>query len=371
MHSVLGAFGLNSSVYDASNLAWKLGLCARDLATPSSLLPSYDLERRLFANRVIRASGAYLRFICGTSDLPLAQLRGTGDDLESYMDDLPALDGTREGDMRWCSAFFAHNANFLLGVDVPDIVSALCPPTRGLGDKQRPIAIDNGKRAPSPRVCFAESATGYLYDKMTGAARFHILLFGSDLQGPVRARVAHFSQRALGPTGFFPKFGAGAMFNVVLVLKCLPWEKEALLQGDDLRNLRQYATVVYDDRSPEEDAAYWYGINHARGAVVAVRPDLWVGTSCWPEEGNEVLNEYFGAFLVERKDKTGFMSYAAPEKPVNGGNGVNGVKEMNGTNNTNNTNHLKTPNPLRLPGYEPNCELKVANGVGRIGCSGA
>ena len=290
------------------------------------------------------------------------------------MDDLPALDGTREGDLRWCGAFFAHNANFLLGVDVPDTVSVLSPPTRGIGEKQRPIAIDNGKRAPNPRICFSESATGYLYDRMTGAARFHILLFGSTLQGPVRARIAHFSQRALGPQGFFARFGASSMFNVVLVLKCLPWEKEALLQGDDLRNLREHATVVFDDRSPEEDAAYWYGINHARGAVVAVRPDLWVGMSCWPEEGDDVLGEYFGGFLVERKFERGFMSYAAEEKLVNGLNGMNGVdgaKEVNDINGMNDTDHLKTPSVRRLPGYEANCEIKVVNGVGRVGCPSA
>ena len=302
MHSVLGAFGLNSSVYDACNLGWKLGLCARGLATPSTLLPTYDLERRLFANRVIRVSGAYLRFICGISDLPLVELRGTGDNLESYMDHLPALDGTREGDLKWCGAFFGQNVMFILGIEMPHTVSKLCPLTNfDAGEKQRPIAVDNGKRAPNPRVCFSQEATGYLYDKMTGASRFHILVFGSDLQGPVRERVARFSKQALGPKGFFARFGGAPMFNVVLVLKCLPYEKEKLLRGDDLSDLRAHATVVYDDRSPDEDAGYWYGINHARGAVVAVRPDLCVGTSCWPEE-DDVVQEYFGGFLVEKKE---------------------------------------------------------------------
>ena len=368
MHSVLGAFGLNSSIYDASNLGWKLGLCARELATPSALLPTYDLERRLFANRVIRASGAYLRFICGITDLPLAELRGTGDDLESYMDDLPDLDGTRDGDLRWCAAYFGQNAKFLLGVDVPHTVSKICPAIRfDVGEKQRPVAVDNGKRAPNPRVCFTKGTTGYLYDKMTGASRFHILIFGSDLQGPVRERIAHFSKHALGPNGFFTRFGGETMFNVVLVLKCLPYEKEALLgdADDDLSNLREHATVVYDDRAPDEDAGYWYGINHARGAVVAVRPDLWVGTSCWPEE-DDVLKDYFAGFLVEKGKK---------EVRVKGMNGVNGihygmngvVNGINGTNGVGDTNGLlkKDYHGLQLPGYEPDRKIKVANGVGR------
>lgn len=291
-------------------------MCARDLAAPFSLLPTYDLERRLYANRVIRTSGAYLRFVCGVSDLPLARLRGTGTDLESYKDHLPAPDGTREGDLKWCGAFFAQNAFFMLGLDLPQTTSKLCPPMMGDGEKQRPITIDNGKRAPNPCVCFAEGTTGYLYDKMTGAARFHILIFGSDVRGPVRERLARFSQQALGPTGFFATFGGTSMFNVVLVLKSLPWEKDSLLEGSDLSSLRNYATVVYDDRSPDEDAGYWYGINHARGAVVAVRPDLLVGTSCWPE-GGDVLKEYFGGFLLERKEVV--TGYAGEEEKLANG----------------------------------------------------
>ena len=147
------------------------------------------------------------------------------------------------------------------------------------------------------------------------------------------------------------------MFNVVLVLKCLPYEKETLLGGadDDLSNLREQATVVYDDRAPDEDAGYWYGINHARGAVVAVRPDLWVGTSCWPEE-EDVLRNYFAGFLVEEKE----------EQRVSGFNGIHG---MSGVNGTYSTDGLKDYDGLQLPGYEPNREISVTNGVGRYVCT--
>ncbi|KAL8823835.1 MAG: hypothetical protein Q9191_005513 [Dirinaria sp. TL-2023a] len=303
VHSVLGAFGLNSSIFDASNLSWKLGLCARNLANPHAILPSYDTERRLFANRVIRTSGAYLRFICGTN-IPLAPLKGQGDEPETYMEDMPPLDGTREGDLAWCGAFFEKNANFLLGVDVPRTSSTVCPPMHDDNNNKipRPISIINGARAPSPRVCFEQSKTGYLYDTMVGASRFHLLIFGSDLQGPVRDRVATFSQQALGPKGFVARYGGKQMFNVVLVLKALPDESAALLADADLMFLKETAaTVVYDDRAPDQDAHYWYGINHARGAVVAVRPDLWVGMSIWPEECR-AMEDYFSSFLVEQRN---------------------------------------------------------------------
>lgn len=54
----MDAFGLNASIIDASNLAWKIGLIARSRAQLASLAPTYDRERRLFAQRIIKVSGS-------------------------------------------------------------------------------------------------------------------------------------------------------------------------------------------------------------------------------------------------------------------------------------------------------------------------
>ncbi|KAL7770261.1 hypothetical protein CFE70_000194 [Pyrenophora teres f. teres 0-1] len=126
--AVFGAFGLNSSIYDAANLSWKLGLSIQGAARPEILLPTYDSERRVFANRVIRVSGAYLRFVCNTKQ-PLAQLRGLGDELEVHQEDLPVLDGTTEADQHFLRSFFGRNQQFLLGVEDPIVESAICPRT--------------------------------------------------------------------------------------------------------------------------------------------------------------------------------------------------------------------------------------------------
>ncbi|KAI9371573.1 FAD binding domain-containing protein [Aspergillus egyptiacus] len=301
VHSVLGGFGFNSSLYDASNLGWKLGLCIQNRAKPSIVLPTYDNERRLAANRVIRCSGAYLRFICN-SHLPLASLRGLGETLESHDEVLPKLDGTTEADLQFVYTFYRRHSMFLLGVEWPIIESPICPPD--VETLQRPVSIINGARAPNPRVCLGTEYTAYLHDVMKGVCRFHILVFASDLQGPVRARLATFSRKAFQPAGLFCRFGGAEQFNVVLVTKVLPYQAAGLLgpnpQGiDDLRELREHVTVIYDDRAPDDDAHYWYGVNHARGAVVAVRPDLAVGVSIWPEDVDK-LNTYFGSFLLEQ-----------------------------------------------------------------------
>ncbi|CAJ2505235.1 Uu.00g126290.m01.CDS01 [Anthostomella pinea] len=312
VHSVLGAFGLNSSIYDAANLSWKLTLSVKGVAKPDVLLPTYDAERRLFANRVIRASGAYLRFICNLN-LPLAQLRGLGDDLETHDENLPTLDGTAGVDQHWLGSFFSRNAMFLLGVEGPIVQSAICPqvamkstfstaPTASNPSSSLPTSVVNGGRAPSPRVCLDRNCTGYLYDRMKGVGKFHILIFVSDLKGSVRGRVARLVETGLGPSGFWSRYGGGELFNLVVIIKSLQHEVEESLDAPEFASLRDKATLVYDDRAPDDDAHYCYGINHARGAVVVVRPDLLVGMSAWPE-CPEAIADYFGGFLQEPKQK--------------------------------------------------------------------
>jgi phenol 2-monooxygenase len=302
VHSVLGAFGLNSSIYDAANLSWKLGLSIKGAAKSDILLPTYDSERRLFANRVIRASGAYLRFICNLN-LPLAELRGLDEKIESHDENLPLLDGTTEADQRFLASFFRRNAMFLLGVEGPIVESVICPPSPvSMGQKNKnntaPTSLLNGARAPSPRVCFDENRTGWLYDRTTGVDKFHILVFASDLQGPVGKQIARLSEGLSSNTGFYHRFGGRERFNVLLIVKALPHEVGVLLEGPELEGIRTEATVVYDDRAPDEDAHYTYGVNHACGCVVVVRPDLVVGMSAWPEETDKI-GAYLDGFLVE------------------------------------------------------------------------
>ena len=294
----MGAFGLNASIMDASNLAWKIGLVSRNRATLASLGPTYDLERRFFAQRIIKVSGSYLRFVCN-SYLPLANLEETqGGSGKGYeYEEPPAPDGTTEGDLRFLGAFFGMQDKFLLGLDAPYTPSVINPED----DAKRAVSVKNGVRAPNPRICFGVGATGYLYDKMTGASTFHILVFGSDLRGPVGDALATFSA-ALGSSGWYRRFGSREMFNVVLVTKSLPHEAEQLLRGEHVKRLRDAAVVLYDDRAPDEDAHYWYGVNHAEGAVVVVRPDLWVGMSTVPGDV-EGIGRYFEKFLVPVQER--------------------------------------------------------------------
>ena len=90
----------------------------------------------------------------------------------------PAPDGTTEGDLGFLGASVRMQDESLLGLDAPYIPSVINPGD----DVKRAVSVRNGVRAPNPRICFGVGETGYVYDKMTGAPRSHILVFGSDLR---------------------------------------------------------------------------------------------------------------------------------------------------------------------------------------------
>jgi phenol 2-monooxygenase len=328
---VLGAFGLNASILDASNLAWKLGLAAKGLAKTETLLSTYTRERRKHAARIIRVSGDYLRFISG-STLAVPDL----DDPESLVDTAPpatngpatngpATNGPatnghatagngiagasaaahgwrskadRAKDLEFIGRFFKDNGQFLLGVDCPYDESAVALPNPAM-----PVRVRGGVRAPNPRVCLSTDRTGYLYDVLSGAGRFHLVVFVSSLEGTeVRRQLAQFAEALADPNGFYRRLGGEDLLQVVLVVKMLPFEFEQFAAAEPGRSLLapllQFGStaVVFDDRAPDEDAHTTWGVNHRTGAVAVIRPDLWVGMSCYPEETDKMAG-YFEGFL--------------------------------------------------------------------------
>jgi len=291
VHSVMGAFGLNASIMDAANVAWKVGLCSRNLAQLSALGPTYDQERRLHANCIIRVSGSYLRFVCN-SNFPLASFDQGASDLENLPDSIPYTQGK---DVEFLREFFGKHGQFLLGVDAP--YPSNCISTRARSGPQA-ISIRNGVRAPNPRLCFSASSTGYLYDILTGADKIHFVIFGSDLQGPIANALAKVSALFSSPDSFYHTYGGKSRFNSVLVTKCLEYEVAPLLSGTRFAGLRNNCTLLFDDRSPDEDAHTCYEVDHARGAFVIIRPDLWIGESAFLDEADGVLKAYFDAWLL-------------------------------------------------------------------------
>lgn len=205
--------------------------------------------------------------------------------------------------------FFKNNGQFLLGVDCTYDQSVVTQDNIGVDLMQshgHPVCLKvrSGVRAPNPRVCHSTNETGYLYDPMAGPSRFHLVLFASSLSSSsVRLQVNAFVAALRDPCGFYRRFGSSVNFHIVLVVKLLPFEYAELDASKNefgfLATLKDIgATVVFDDRSPDESAHTTYGVNDATGAVAVIRPDLVMGTACCPGETDK-LQKYFEGFLKE------------------------------------------------------------------------
>lgn len=246
----MGPFGLNASIIDGANLAWKIGLAAQGRAKTDALVPTYSSERRQHAVKIIEVSGTYLRFVCG-SDLHVPDLRnvedlnermpngadgyatnstenegravnggnsngyltnGRGENGNLYEDikstgkvaSQKLKESDREESLEFLSNFFKSNGSFLLGVDCAYGKSVIRP--EPIESATRPLSVKPGVRAPNPRVCFAAGNTGYLYDKFKigPAARFHIVVFGSSLCGrQIQNNLRSFADMLRALKGFY------------------------------------------------------------------------------------------------------------------------------------------------------------------------
>ena len=225
------------------------------------------------------------------SDFPLADFTEV-----SGLPDLPgAVKYTPGQDLDFLAQFFSKNGQFLLGVDAPYFHNPISPAP--ISGSRTAVAPKNGVRAPNPRACFSIDKTGYLYDYLTGASTIHLVIFASDLQGSVRVALSSFNNLLSNPGSFYKSYGGQQRFNLVLVTTLMPLEAATALQGQDLKEVRELANILYDDRAPDENAHTCYEVDHAKGAVVVVRPDLWVGTSVLLSDGSS-LNGYFSEWLV-------------------------------------------------------------------------
>ncbi|KAI5926689.1 FAD binding domain-containing protein [Camillea tinctor] len=315
VHSVMGAFGLNASILDAANIAWKIGFASKGAAKIDALLLTYSSERRRHAVKIIEVSGTYLRIVCG-SDLEVPNLRDVEllGEKERTIHQVDANKGRPSSvqnsnakvedttDPKILTDFIKANGAFLLGIDCPYGPSVISPAASGSKGRVPALRVKPGVRAPNPRLCLRTEETGYLYDKLAGPARFHLVVFVSTLAGTqVQQNLKAFVQTLLDQTGFYRRFGGAGLFNIVLITKLMPFELEALPSGaSELVDIlmKQGAQILFDDRAPDEDAHTTWGANHERGSVAVIRPDLWVGMSAFPDE-TDAITEYFEGFLQE------------------------------------------------------------------------
>ncbi|KAH9057459.1 FAD binding domain-containing protein [Lactarius vividus] len=264
-HSPKAGQGMNASMNDTHNLAWKLTHVLRGWAD-ISLLKTYEFERRQYAQDLIAFDKEF-------SALFSEKLREDG-----------------EGHGPTCEEFigaFQNYGNFSSGVGVHYSPSAVTDPLYQAAAENLVI----GQRLlPHVLVRAADAREVNIQDLAPSDSRFKLFVF----PGVHADKVASFLER---PEGFFNKrrdacsvitilCGEKTTANHLAVPPVLrPHWTKVLLDDTDITGTR-------GGRIHER-----YGIGRTAGAIVVVRPDGYVGTVA-PLDKLTVLDGYFGRFML-------------------------------------------------------------------------
>jgi phenol 2-monooxygenase len=271
-HSPKAGQGMNASMNDTHNLAWKLVHVLRGWAD-ISLLKTYEFERRQYARDLIDFDKKFSALFSGK---PRSELNLEGVTHEEFMKAFQTFGGFTSGiGVRYASSQITGGSSY-----------------QSLASE---VAI--GARMP-PQVILraADSRPIQVQDLLVSDTRFKLLLFLGDLSDNEQRTVV--DEVAVALPKILDSFHRD-MFDVITISL---GGKMAFDYTRVPASLRSHWTKVHiddtDATGTQGGCVYEeYGINRQRGVVVLVRPDGYVGLLA-PLTDVEVLDDYLGGFLI-------------------------------------------------------------------------
>lgn len=289
-HSPKAGQGMNVSMMDTFNLAWKLGYVVRGLADPS-ILSTYELERRAVAEDLI----AY--------DLELSRLFSSR----------PGEISTEEfrGVIERGAAFTTgctvnYDASLLVDkpADTPRTTPYYSPLATGL-------AI--GMRLPDTRIVMqSDGRPWFLNQRLPSTGHFRLLVFIGDYANhpSLKRQMADIGAFLAKPESNLARLRRDSVLQPMLVHASsqadVAWDDFLLVfRPRDERGVMDYWAVLADTPSVHVktgDAYETYGISKEVGAMVVLRPDGYVAKVAEPTlEGVEDVWRFLVGFLTALK----------------------------------------------------------------------
>ncbi|RPD57189.1 hypothetical protein L226DRAFT_511051 [Lentinus tigrinus ALCF2SS1-7] len=281
-HSPKAGQGLNASMGDTHNLAWKLAYVLREWAK-MSLLKTYETERRKFAQDLIEFDKKWSKLFDGK---PWSEDNKSGVTHEEF------------------HGMFTTFGGFTSGIAIHYGPSAI------VNTRYQHLAsnLTIGERVlPQVFIHAASTIPVEIQDLLPADTRFKILVFAGDLAVEAdKARLYALAEELDSPGNFVRRFGRGEtgtgkwkVFDVLCFSSAKQDKVDYLYFPPFFRP--HYSKVLLDDsdlhgRSGGGGYAK-YGIDEHAGAIVVVRPDGYVGMVA-PLDGVKALNSYFEAFLI-------------------------------------------------------------------------
>ncbi|KZT22586.1 hypothetical protein NEOLEDRAFT_1071260 [Neolentinus lepideus HHB14362 ss-1] len=278
-HSPKAGQGMNASMQDTHNLAWKIAHVLRGWAD-MSLLKTYEIERRKFAQDLINFDRKFATLFSGKPRT------GDSDDGVSHEEFVQA----------WKTF---GNFSSGIGVHYPEspVVNVIHQGTA------RNLII--GQRMVPQTVIRAADAWPFdIQDMLPADTRFKVVVFLGDLSEDVQREKVNILAQELEKSDSFlktyppPGVAIDAVFDIISIMA----GKKVDVDFTDVPELIRphWSKVFVDDvdfSGRMGGKAYsTYGID-SHGAVVIVRPDQFVGMIAPLNKVNH-LNQYFASFRI-------------------------------------------------------------------------
>ncbi|KAF9024638.1 hypothetical protein BDZ89DRAFT_1102452 [Hymenopellis radicata] len=267
-HSPKAGQGMNASINDAHNLAWKLAYVLRSWAG-LDLLRTYESERRTYAQDLINFDKKFAKLF---SDKPRSPTNTNGVSHEEF------------------STAFKTCSGFTSGIGIHYAESVLVNATH----QDCAVHLTVGMRVPHLVILrAADSRPFHIHDVLPSDTRFKVLVFTGDTRDPRQLDLLHDFAKEL-------ECMISGKENAFDVLSIRATTKKAVRHNDIPLILRSHWSKAFiddvDTTGTQGGRAYkTFGVS-AHGAVVVVRPDGYVGTVA-PLDKADDLKRYFSAFM--------------------------------------------------------------------------
>ncbi|RPD52967.1 hypothetical protein L226DRAFT_511090 [Lentinus tigrinus ALCF2SS1-7] len=279
-HSPKAGQGMNASMNDSHNIAWKLAYVLRGWAD-LSLLKTYESERLKFARDLIDFDRKWSKLFTGK---PRTEENQDGISHEEFVGAFQTFSGFSSG----VGVRYEPSA-------IVDKKHQSCATKLVIGERMIPHVF----------VQAADIRAVNIHDAMPSDTRFKVLVFvGNVTVAATLARVRALADKLDAPGSFLHKYGQGDYHKVFDILCVCAASKDEVDFIDVPQMLRpHWSKVLLDDtdmHAREGGGGFAaYGISPEAGAIVIVRPDGYVGMVA-PYEHVEDISAYFGSFMVEK-----------------------------------------------------------------------
>lgn len=317
-HSPKAGQGMNVSMMDTYNLAWKVGHVVKGLAKPE-ILATYEDERRQIARDLIDFDYKFSRLFSGK---PASE------------------DGTDGVSLKEFHRVFEKGNEFASGtiVDYEPSLIVKKPTAEIVTDKVKTAGGDKnlaftfreeyfspfatnvpvGRRLDSAQVVVQSDAKPiHLADRLLSDGRWRVLFFAGAIASNAerRAFTKEFGDYLDSPESFIKKYTPasarlGSVVDVVLVHASKRHEVEwndfppAFRHRDDAGRM-DYWSILSDEPSYHKGWGKIYekfGIDTEKGAIIVSRPDGHVSlVTSASSDGIKEVADFFGGVLVEQK----------------------------------------------------------------------